>query len=356
MALRAQTPALPAAMLTALATHEYNLANDGRDLLLAEARRNNYFLLGELHGENEIPALLDAIWPEMWTDGYRHVAAEVSPWAANQLEMVSAAQAPAMQGLWTRAQAAHIHAFAPAGTHVLWGCDMEELQVDLLVGELARLNADDPVLKAMLAVTKNGYNRDMSPGLLGLFEKARGTRDEVLNDISLRRSLLATLRIETNRLGAETKMDAQNGRELLMKEQFVSHFQSGAPGKVLLRFGRNHLHRGYDARGISTLGNFVAEFAAARGQTVFNVGAFGAGGKAKLMGETFDADERGDELAFALLADQAKYAATVYDLRPLRRLLHAVPLEKRSALETNLVYWADAYDTLICYKVVTPLD
>ncbi len=74
-----------------------------------------------------------------------------------------------------------------------------------------------------------------------------------------------------------------------------------------------------------------------------------------MMGETFDADERQDELAFALLAEIAKYPATLYDLRPLRELLHRIPHEKRSALQTNLIYWTDSYDALICYKTITPL-
>ena len=87
-----------------------------------------------------------------------------------------------------------------------------------------------------------------------------------------------------------------------MKQQLLTHVE-GATGKVLLRFGRNHLHQGHDARGISTLGNFVAEFATAHGQKVFNVGAFAAGGKETPLGNTFDADERTDELTFALLAD-----------------------------------------------------
>jgi hypothetical protein len=153
--------------------------------------------------------------------------------------------------------------------------------------------------------------------------------------------------------------EAQNERELLMKEQFLIHFNHsstpGARSKVLLRFGRNHLHRGYDARGISTLGNFIAEFAIVQGQKAFNVGAFGAGGKASLLGKSFDPDERRDELAFAFLAERAKYPATLYDLRPLRSLLHRISSEKRSALQSNLIYWADAYDALVCYKTVTPL-
>lgn len=52
----------------------------GRAFLLNEATNNDFFLLGELHGDNEIPALLDVVWPQMWTVGYRHIAAEVSPW------------------------------------------------------------------------------------------------------------------------------------------------------------------------------------------------------------------------------------------------------------------------------------
>jgi hypothetical protein len=119
---------------------------------------------------------------------------------------------------------------------------------------------------------------------------------------------VATLEIETHRLNPDTKMVAQNERELLMKEQFLTHFRnrasSQAGSKVLLRFGRNHLHRGYDARGISTLGNFIVEFAIAQGKKAFNVGVFGAGGKEAMGGEPFDADERQDELAFTLLAER----------------------------------------------------
>jgi hypothetical protein len=168
------------------------------------------------------------------------------------------------------------------------------------------------------------------------------------------------LEIEKNRLNPETKMDAQEKRERLMKTQFLEHLRrssgSGTTSKVLLRFGRNHLHRGYDARGISTLGNFIAEFAISQDKRIFNVGAFGAGGKASLLGETWNADERQDELAFASLARKAKYSATIFDLRPIRAILHRIPPEERSALVTNLIYWADSYDALICYKQVTPLN
>jgi hypothetical protein len=210
----------------------------------------------------------------------------------------------------------------------------------------------------MLELTKDGYDRAMAPRLLGLDKESKGSGDEVINDLSLRDNLRATLKIENDRISPDTKMIAQEEREHLMKEQFLEHYRihsgHGAAPKVLLRFGRNHLHRGYDSRGISTLGNFIAEFAITQGSESFNVGAFGAGSKAALLGEAWDADERQDELAFALLAETAKYPATLFDLRPIRAMLHQIPLEKHSALQDNLLYWADSYDALICYKIVTP--
>lgn len=344
---------------TALTNHQYDLEADGLRFLLDEARNNDFFLLGELHGDNEIPALLRVLWPVMWKQGYRHIAAEVSPWAAHQLEFVPVGKGPAVLALWTKREVSDVHALADSNANVIWGCDIEEVQPQMLIAELASLNPSDLDLRRMLELTKDGYTRKMAPDLLDLAKRSKGKVDAVLNDVSLRENLIETLEVEKNRLGVDTKMIAQNERERLMKEQFLKHLRAGSEAgtssKVLFRFGRNHLHRGYDARGISTLGNFIAELALGEGKTTFNVGAFGAGGTATLLGDTWNADERKDELAFALLAEKARYSASVFDLRPLRALLHRIPQEKRSALETNLIYWADSYDALICYKTVTPL-
>lgn len=344
---------------TALTNHQYDLEADGLRFLLDEARNNDFFLLGELHGDNEIPALLRVLWPVMWKQGYRHIAAEVSPWAAHQLEFVPVGKGPAVLALWTKREVSDVHALADSNANVLWGCDIEEVQPQMLIVELASLNPSDLDLRRMLELTKDGYTRKMAPDLLDLAKRSKGKVDAVLNDVSLRENLIETLEVEKNRLGVDTKMIAQNERERLMKEQFLKHLRAGSEAgtssKVLFRFGRNHLHRGYDARGISTLGNFIAELALGEGKTTFNVGAFGAGGTATLLGDTWNADERKDELGFALLAEKARYSASVFDLRPLRALLHRIPQEKRSALETNLIYWADSYDALICYRTVTPL-
>jgi hypothetical protein len=343
-----------------LQQHEFDLSTTGKAFLLDEARGASFFLLGELHGENEIPALLRELWPQMWRDGYRHVAAEMSPWAANQLEFGPADGSLKVEGLWSKEEALFVHSLGGTAQPVLWGCDMDEMQPHMLIRELATANPTDPSLQRMTEITKSGYNRNMAPDLLQRMPKPTAIRDPRINDASLVSNLKATLEIDSARLNPDTKLRAQVRRESLMKGLFLLHYQknipSGSESKIMLRFGRNHLHRGYDARGVSTLGNFVAEFAFAQHRTVFNVAAFGAGGKASLAGETWDADERNDDLAFQLLASLARYPATVFDLRTLRQALHRIPDESRSPVQRRLVYWADSYDAIICFKIVTPLD
>jgi hypothetical protein len=338
-----------------LLAHALPLHQSGEALLLNEARKHQYFLLGELHGEVEIPALLGDLWPRLWNEEYRHVAAEVSPWAAHHLQQSQSSDPTPIRGLWTREQAAVVNKFAAQGQQVLWGCDIEELEPGRLISDLAKINPRDAQLRRMAEVVAQGYNRKQAPELLLLAESEHPVNDAVIGGESLWTNLQDTLRVEALRSDQHSRFAASEAREHIMKELFLAHSKQEPQGKVLLRFGRNHLHRGYDARGISTLGNFVTEWALAQGNTVFNVGVFAAGGKEHLLDKTFDADERQDEATFALLAGLAGADATVFDLRPLRAMLHAIPSDKRTALETNLTYWADSYDFLLCYPMVSPL-
>src|SRR5882762_4820948 len=166
-------------------------------------------------------------------------------WAAHQLEFVPVGKGPDDMGLWTKRELSDVRTFAGSNEDVIWGHDIEEAQPQLPIAELASLNPDDPDLKRMPDLTKDGHNRKMAPDLLDLAKQSRAEVDKVLNDVSLRENLIEALEVEKNRLATNTKMIAQNERERVMKEQFLKHFRLspkvGAPGKVLLRFGRNHL-------------------------------------------------------------------------------------------------------------------
>jgi len=121
----------------------------------------------------------------------------------------------------------------------------------------------------------------MAPDFLKLAQSATGIKDQTINDSSLHASVVATLEIERDRLNGD-RLSASLRRESLMKNLFLVHYQNSTgtrvKRKILLRFGRNHLHRGYDRRGDSTLGNFVAEFAFTQHTTSFYVAAFTARG------------------------------------------------------------------------------
>lgn len=352
--LSAQTPT-EESLRAELIKHGIPLQGAGEALLLKEAQSHQYFLLGELHGETQLPELLSDLWPSLWKEGYRHVAAEVSPWAATHLQRNLHDDPTPVPGLWTRTQAATVNQFAKPQDPVLWGCDIEEMQPDQLIRQMAQLNPTNTNLRRMVTLISSGYKRSQAPELLQIAQSDHPAHDVNVGGASLWGNTLGTLRVEALRSNPLTRYEASEARELLMKELFLGHSRQNPGGKVLLRFGRNHLHRGYDARGISTLGNFVSEWALAQGQSVINVGVFAAGGKEHLAGQTFDADERQDELTFALLATLAGDTPTLFDMREMRPLLHAIPGSKRSPLDINLIDWADSYDFLLCYPEVSPL-
>jgi hypothetical protein len=331
---------------------QYNLSTDGQAFLLKEATAASFFLLGELHGENETPALIRTIWPSMWETGYRNVAAEISPWAANQLEFGN--RQVLVYGLWTQSEATFVASLKRNRAAVLWGCDIEDVQPHLLLRDLSAANPGNEQLRAALDEVSNGYQRRAAPGLLKHLEAAARVNDRVINGVSLRASLVQTFEVESDR-SANERFRASRRREAVMKDLFRQHWLAAGKPKVFLRFGRNHLHRGYDRRGVSTLGNFVAELGAAERTRVFNVAAFAGGGKIALLGPPEDADERGDDIAFAYLASVARYPATIFDLRLVRDALHRLPERARSPLEASLIYWADSYDAIIFYREVTPL-
>jgi hypothetical protein len=54
------------ALIQAAKANSYPLAGTGRAFLLREAAEADFFLLGEIHGDNEVPELVATLWPAMW--------------------------------------------------------------------------------------------------------------------------------------------------------------------------------------------------------------------------------------------------------------------------------------------------
>jgi hypothetical protein len=98
-----------------------------------------------------------------WREGYRHVAAEVSPWAAIHFQRSAAEDSTPVPGLWTRKQATDVLRFAAPGQSVLWGCDIEEMQPDRLISQMAQLNPTDTRVSAMQEMVSSGTAENALP-------------------------------------------------------------------------------------------------------------------------------------------------------------------------------------------------
>jgi hypothetical protein len=310
-----------------LRANQFNLSTTGKAFLAKEASRASFFLIGGLHGDKETPALVDALWPTLKDFGYRYITMEMSPWAASRLKL----------------------------DH-LRGGDIEEPQPHMLIRDLADANPQNRALQSMADLTKSGYKRSLAPQLLQRAREMGEVKDTSPGGVSLHQQVLMTLEVEVERANrqGDDRLAASLHRETVMKKLFLTHYRAaGGKPKTMTVFGQNHLHRGIDRRGVSTLGNFIAELAIAEGVQSFHVVLFAAGGKIN-FGGLQELDQRKDDPAFAFLASVATYPATLFDLRPIRRALHQIPVQKLSARDAGLLFWADSYDAIVSYREVTP--
>jgi len=316
--------------------NQRDLAADGRDFLLEEVSQASFLLVGGLHGDNETQAFVQLLTPGLG-DGPKLALTEMSPWSANRLF----GAIPETSGIRLR------------------GADIEEAELAALIREVAAANPEDRVALEMLALVKAGFSRTLAGELLALAYQLGDIREASPGGVPLGTLLIRSLEVEVDRSRPETsELTASRRREAVMKDFFLTHYRaattSTAKPKVVAAFGRNHLHRGIDRRGVSTLGNFIAEFAIAEGTQAFNVALFAAGGQIALGGVR-ELDERKADPAFDYLASLAKYPVTVFDMRPLREPLRNIPPTARTAAQVSLLYWANSYDTMVCYREVTPL-
>src|SRR5688572_9699517 len=131
-----------------LNTHQLDLSAEGKALLIKEGSRASFLLVGGLHGDQETPALVQTLSAGLEPSGYRHIAVEMSPWAASRLEALLKRKPD-----------------EPGG---LRGTDIEEPQPHLLIRELAAVNPQNHALAEMAELTKSGYRRSVATQLLQL--------------------------------------------------------------------------------------------------------------------------------------------------------------------------------------------
>ena len=123
--------------------------------------------------------------------------------------------------------------------------------------------------------------------------------------------------------------EANRERGLLLKRNFLADYQqlakaSGRPPRVLLKFGGNHLFKGFDETDLNDLGNFVTEFADGLGSNSLHIKVLGIRGEDEAEfgpgqpDRAVTKDVAPGPLA-PLYAEAYPGVWTAFDLRPLRR-------------------------------------
>jgi hypothetical protein len=353
-------------------------------LLRAEGARAQFVFVGEEHGIAEIPQFTAALWRALVPQGYRHIALEEGPWITAQADRyVRFGDTEARQTY--RASVVPLLEFASEEhfaffdalrqtaheqkSPMIWGLDQEMRAVPLLrrLLALARTRAERRAVQTIL----DRAMRADKPGKSTLV----GYADDIA---ALRRAfgpqpapetgqIIAAMEISNRiyendqRAGKElTGYEANREREDMMKDIFLRNYRAAQRAgerrpRVLLQLGAWHGMRGLSPTRVSSLGNFAAEFARGEGSQMFNL-AVTCGRGGRRSGTNEDAGKElpcgADEAEWAQpLLKAARWPWTLFDLRPLRPVVHAGLVKPPEPL-ASLVF---QYDALLIIAGTTPV-
>lgn len=152
--------------------------------------------------------------------------------------------------------------------------------------------------------------------------------------------------------------EANRERALLLKHNFLADYQqllktTGRPPRVLLKFGGNHLFKGFDETGLNDLGNFVTEFADGLGSNSLHIEALGIRGQNETefgpgQPDRAVAKDAAPGPLSPLYAEAYPGVWTVFDLRPLRSKFASL-----GHVDRDLERLIFGYDILVLVPEVT---
>lgn len=353
------------------------LSGEGAEFLRALGRQSQFVLIGEEHGNARIAEFVAAYWRELSASGYRYAAIEVDPATTAAMEReLRAGGVPA----WTRfvdarggAMAAPFFTWAdeadlanvivstsPARREpALWGLDQTFLgAAPWQLREIAA-RARDPEARAMAAALAaqsdaaqdlNWFGQADAAPFLALRAALNGRADRAFARMVDEMIVSQRIYRPFTGNGAGEPWLANLERENQMRSLFLERYRAaertdGAPPRVMLKFGGNHMYRGASPTHVQALGTFVSELGQMTGRggavSIFTVCGHGSS-IATFQGASFSCDEYFQD-SWGFLAEYVDpNALTVFDLRVwkmrARRWEH-LPPEIRQQI--------DSYDVLV---------
>lgn len=384
---QSQTTQVPEArLIEALQRNRLSLTmTDGRpsgagwDWLVREARDVRFTLIGEEHGVVETAQLAAELFAAVREAGYTRFAIELSPIIAQDIEaagrrnglrgIVDFLRAPGtftFSNLREEAQfLADVIAVAPKGEQVLWGLDRELFSDRYLISKLetkvpARAGEAFTRLKQASAdawAQGNPFTMSQDPALVSAVRAAWSNPDRESDMIlrTLEESLAINVAARTSNWAytqRRTQWNRDNLAARLREEQ-----QRKAPGKVMMKFGYNHMIRGANYVNAFDLGAMADEVAALTGERAFHIIVLpGAGSRQAVPGpagtfgsvssDEFDEFRAGDQRLTRVLSNANATGHEVIDLRALRRLA----MRGLESWNADVVRTIHGYDAAVIWK------
>lgn len=348
-----------------LTVQDGEMSGPGAPFLKRLLSKAQFVAIGEEHGTREVPQFVWATCRAMATDKLDAIAIESGSLATAKLQQWTAESDGSVKlAAFERGHPDSIAFFywqqefdllshcqqatAPRTLH-LWGLDQEFLGSPSFI--LQQILAARPSSETAAIVKKlldqcsldtqksfaSGRWRDSCMLQLSAVDLAN-LQSAAAHTTNLRAQELVAALVKTEHIYSFHEnghsYDANRERALLLKQNFVADYQqlsktNGRPPRVLLKFGANHLYKGFDMTDLNDLGNFVTEFADGLGSAALHIAVLGVSGEEEHefgLGKPDQAVKvdfaKDPDAGFTFLApfyaEAESGAWTAFDLRQLR--------------------------------------
>ena len=338
----------------------------GAQVLQTAIAQSRFVLLGETHGLVQNSELATAVCNSAGPERFKAMAIEEGPLAAAELESFARrrdglAQLAtftkafpwALNEYRTREEFEMLEhcAFAAQGEARLWGLNQEGLNGGgLILSRILQSSLGEAARAAMQRLSQkndDAYRKALQSGsiadlyMLAADDQELSQAAAVLERDGNRdaRSLFASL-IESHEINRvpPNQYDNARRRERLMKTRFAAAYAQASttgatPPRVLLKFGAFHIYRGLNPVHGSGIGNYVAEFAEARGVQSLHIVLLPVksvqpfypkvGQPAQVQPFSVEQDRRWPSVRL-MVTNSLPQGWTLFDLRPLRRDFNAL--------------------------------
>ena len=342
-----------------LTVQDGEMIGPGAPFLEKELSEAQFVAIGEEHGTREVPQFVWATCRAMAQNSLDAMAIESGPLVTAQLQQWTAKNGSST-GLvefekqypdsiaffnWRQEFDLLSHCQQAAAPHVLhlWGLDQEFLGSPKFILQQILDTQPGPQAEVIAQKIQAQCSVDEQKGIAsGGWKDACMLR---LSPVDLANLQFAVERAQNRRAKELTaaliktqhiysfhesgySYEANRERAVLLKHNFLADYEqlsktTGRPPRVLLKFGGNHLFKGFDETDLNDLGNFITEFADGLGSSSLHIQVSGIRGTDEMKfgpGQPDRAvakDVTPDSLA-PLYAQVYPEGWTVFDLRPLR--------------------------------------